>query len=113
MAASVPHTRPDPRELPAYGIAEATHYLQIPQATLRSWVVGRHYQAGGEWRLFTPLIRPADTKRHLLSFLNVVEAHVLNALRGRHRIALAKVRSAFDYLNVHFPSAHPLVSDQK
>ena len=100
--------RPAPRELPAYGIAEAAHYLQILQATLRSWVIGRHYTAGGERRLFTPLILPADAKRHLLSFFNLVEAHVLNALRRRHRVALVKVRSALDYLKVHFPSVHPL-----
>jgi hypothetical protein len=43
------------------------HYLQIPQATLRSWVIGRHYEAGGEKRLFKPLILPVDAKRHLLS----------------------------------------------
>jgi len=103
-----PHHRQDPRELPAYSIAEAAHYLQIPQATLRSWVIGRHYKAGGEKRLFKPLLIPADAKQHLLSFFNLVEAHVLNALRQRHRIALAKVRSALDYLKIHFPSAHPL-----
>jgi uncharacterized protein (DUF433 family) len=104
----VSHTRQDPRELPAYSIAEAAHYLQIPHTTLRSWVIGRHYKARGEKRLFTPLILPADAKQHLLSFFNLVEAHVLNALRRRHRITLVKVRSALDYLKVHFPSAHPL-----
>ena len=30
----------DPRELPAYGIPEAAHYLHIPVATLRTWVRG-------------------------------------------------------------------------
>ena len=34
----------DPRELPTYGIVEAAHYLLIPRATLRSWVVGYTYQ---------------------------------------------------------------------
>ena len=29
--------------MPAYGIAEAAHYLRIPTATLRSWVHGRYY----------------------------------------------------------------------
>jgi hypothetical protein len=29
----------DVREFPTYGIAETAHYLQIPQTTLRSWVV--------------------------------------------------------------------------
>jgi hypothetical protein len=51
-----------------------------------------------------------DTKQHLLSFFNLIEAHVLNALRRRHRIALAKAKAriALDYLKKHFPSTHPL-----
>ena len=104
----IPQSRHDPRELPAYSIAEAARYLQIPQATLRSWVIGRHYKAGGEKRLFRSLIVPADATQRLLSFFNLVEAHVLNALRRKHRLALAKVRIALDYLKNHFPSAHPL-----
>jgi uncharacterized protein (DUF433 family) len=103
----VSHTRQDPREVPAYSIAEAAHYLQIPHTTLRSWVVGRHYATGSGQRFFRPLIA-AEREHHLLSFFNLVEAHVLNALRRRHRIALAKVRIALDYLKTHFPSAHPL-----
>ena len=30
--------RLDPREVPAYGLAEAARYLNIPHAALRSWV---------------------------------------------------------------------------
>jgi len=104
----VSHTRQDPREVPAYGIAEAAHYLQIPHTTLRSWVVGRHSATGSGKRFFRPLIVLADREHHLLSFFNLVEAHILNALRRRHTIALAKVRLALDYLTKHFPSAHPL-----
>ena len=37
----------DVRELPAYGIAEAAHYLLVPRATLRSWVVGMSYGIRG------------------------------------------------------------------
>lgn len=98
----------DPRELPAYSMAEAARYRQIPQATLRSWVIGRHYKARGEKRLFLPLVVPADKERSLFSFFNLIEAYMLSALRRRHRIALAKVRIALDYLKKHFPSAHPL-----
>ena len=48
----------------------------------------------------------------LLSFLNIVEAHVLDALRREHRIAMYKVREALTYLEQQFPSTHPL-ADQK
>ncbi len=31
----------DLRSVPAYGINEAAHYLGLPKATLRSWVISR------------------------------------------------------------------------
>jgi uncharacterized protein (DUF433 family) len=43
-----------------------------------------------------------------LSFVNVVEAHVLDALRRAHRIAMHKVREALTFLAHRFPSTHPL-----
>ncbi|MGH8068644.1 MAG: hypothetical protein ACRERE_26115 [Candidatus Entotheonellia bacterium] len=52
------------------------HYLQIPQATLRSWVVGRRYPTGDGTRFFEPLVTLPDPNRPLLSFMNVVEVHV-------------------------------------
>ena len=33
----------DLRNQPAYALAEASRYLKLPTATLRSWVVGRLY----------------------------------------------------------------------
>ena len=98
----------DPRELPAYGIPEAAHYLRIPVATLRTWVCGRHYPTQQGLRRFKPIIALADTERFLLSFVNLIEAHVLAAIRRHHRVSFPKVRSALRYLNQHFPSSHPL-----
>ncbi len=34
----------DPRELPAYTLAEAAHYLLVPLTTVRSWVSGQPYR---------------------------------------------------------------------
>ena len=45
---------------------------------------------------------------YLLSFFNLVEAHVLNAFRPKHQVSLSKVRAALDYLRKRFPSRHPL-----
>src|SRR3989304_3990948 len=98
----------DPRELPAYGIAEAAHYLRIPKATLRSWVVGRFYPTEVGRKFFRPLITLPDKRKPFLSFTNLVEAHVLDAVRREHEIPLNKVRTALDYLRRQFPSKHPL-----
>jgi hypothetical protein len=40
----------DVRELPAYGAAEAAHYLLVARATLRSWVAGMSYGSDGACR---------------------------------------------------------------
>lgn len=102
----------DPRELPAYGIAEASHYLRIPVATLRSWVRGRHYPTEAGRKYFRPVLSLPDRDLGSLSFVNLVEAHVLDAIRRKYRIPLPKVRSAVDYVQKRFGSKHPL-AEQK
>jgi hypothetical protein len=78
------HADEDVREFPNYGIAEVAHYLQIPQATLRSWVVGRPYPTGAGTRFFAPLVTLPEPEHPLLSFMNVVEVHGLDAIRRQH-----------------------------
>ena len=58
----------DPRELPAYSIPEAAHYLRLPVATLRTWVRGRYYPTLHGRQRSEPVIHLADTERALLSF---------------------------------------------
>lgn len=44
-----------------------------------------------------------------LSFINLIEAFVLDALRHQHKFSLQKIRPAIDYLESLFPNtAHPL-----
>lgn len=86
----------DTRDVPLYAIAEAARYLHIAPATLRSWVVGRPYTVKGGERYFEPLIRLPDISELRLSFLNLIEAHNLRALRTRHRVSIRAVRQALD-----------------
>ena len=94
----------DPRPLPAYQIAEAAHYVGVPPSTVRWWVVGRDHYA--------PIIEPASRHPVLLSFLNVVELHVLAAIRRRHKVPLPKVRDAVEFLAERFETNHPLLDHQ-
>lgn len=103
---------PNPRELPGYSVAEAAHYLRVPIATLRSWVRGRYYPTESGKRYFKPLIELPDPDLLSLSFVNLVEAHVLDAIRREHNIPLPKVRTALDYVKKNFGSLHPL-AEQK
>lgn len=98
----------DVRELPSYGITEAAHYLRIPRTTIRDWVSGRYYRGQAGERFSKPIIPTPDPRQRLLSFMNLVEVHVLDAIRREHNIPLEKVRIAVTYLSKQFPSKHPL-----
>ena len=102
----------DPRETPTYGIPEAAHYLRIPVATLRSWVLGRYYPTDMGRQRFQPLIEIADPKNRLLSFVNLAEAHVLNACRRYHQIKMDSIRAALDFVSTELDCDHPLVAHE-
>lgn len=104
-------TSKDPRIHPAYPFAEAARYLRLPEATLRSWVAGRFYPVSGQRRRSRPVIHLDDPSRRHLSFLNLVEAHVLAAIRRRHGVSLPKVRRALDYVSREFHVQRPLVEE--
>jgi len=97
------------RRTPAYPFVEAAHYLHLPVSTLRAWCVGQSYSYKGEARQFRAIIRLDGARGEGLSFLNVIEAHVLAAIRRIHGVPLPKVRKALDYvitkLNVERPLA--------
>lgn len=102
----------DPRETPAYSIPEAAGCLCLPAATLRSWVLGRNYDTAQGTKKFKPLIAIADDKRRVLSFSNLVEAHVLSSMRRDHGVSLHNVRKSLDYVAQNFESARPLIDQQ-
>lgn len=97
------------RRTPAYPFIEAAHYLHMPVSTLRSWCIGQDYKVAGRTRRFQPLITLDGDKNEGLSFLNLVEAHVLAAIRRNHAIPLPKVREALAFMRVKMKSARPLV----
>lgn len=102
-------TTEDPRRLPAYSVAEAARYLRMPEGTLRSWVAGWSYPVVGHSKRSRPLVHLDDPKRLYLSFINLVEGHVLAAIRRRDGVKLPKVRRALDYVHRHFQVEHPLI----
>lgn len=85
------------REAPAYTLAEAARYVRLPAATLRSWVLGRQYPTAQGHADFPPLIRPASKTPPWLSFSNLIEAHVLRALRAEHGVSVKELRGALSY----------------
>ena len=85
------------RDFAAYTLAEAARYVRLPAATLRSWVFGRQYPTAEGRSQFPPLIRPALRRPPLLSFSNLIEAHVLRSLRTEHGVPVKALRGALAY----------------
>lgn len=103
----------DPREVPAYTVGSAAYLLNISPSTLSKWVVGRRSRASNPQALPVPSIIERPDGTALLSFTNLIEAHVLASIRRRHGISLTRVRRAVDYLRDLYPdSHHPLAERQ-
>ncbi|MBD2145540.1 DUF433 domain-containing protein [Sphaerospermopsis sp. FACHB-1194] len=94
----------DPRDIPAYSISDAAKYLRIPAGTIRSWIAT--ISNGSQFS--KPLILTQDIKPKLLSFINLVEIHVLRAIRKHHQMQRDKVRIALDEIEDQFQLSHPL-----
>lgn len=102
----------DPREIPIYTLSDASKYLKMSQVTLRSWVVGRSYRLGdGTSKWWPSVVQPAGADTRLLSFINLIELHVLSGIRRVHRVQFQKVRSALAFLEKTFSTTpNPLAN---
>ena len=94
----------DPRNMPAYTVLEAAHYLGLPVSTVRYWSAGR-----GSYKA---LITAAIKHPVILSFLNLVELHLLAAIRREHAVSMPNVRSAIGYLKKQYNTQHPLLAKE-
>lgn len=100
----------DPREAPLYSFPDASRATEIPVSTLRSWVVGQAYERKHDRAYFEPVIsRPSDGDSRL-SFTNLIEAHVLRALRTVHEAKFGAIRQAVDIAQEQFGIRRLLIS---
>jgi len=104
-------TTEDVRDFPRYSVSEAAHYVRIPAATLYAWTKGQDYKLkSGHRKTFKPLIHLADEEHSLLSFYNLVEAHILRFTTEVRDLPLQSVRKALDFVQDVFPGPHPLLT---
>jgi uncharacterized protein (DUF433 family) len=101
----------DLSNIPVYPFVDAARYLKIPVDTLRSWVRGRSYNTSQGKRYSEPLIELSSPEARELSFTNLVEAHVLRAIRVEHKIRLDQIRIALNYISLELKYEHPLVRE--
>lgn len=88
-------------EVPIYGTVEVARYLRVPYQTLRYWLLGS--------RSVPPLVSLARQQPPRLSFMNLLECHMLSAMRALYNLRIPKVRRALTTAKNIFPSQHPLV----
>lgn len=87
----------DRLELPLYGLNEAALYLRVPIKTLEYWVFTR------------PLIKAASSEPRSLSFMNLLECHMLAAMKNLYDLRLPKIRRAVAHLSATTGFRHPLI----
>jgi uncharacterized protein (DUF433 family) len=103
----------DIREFPRYSIPEASFYVRIPVTTLRAWTLGQDYTTkAGTHRIFKPVIQLADKRNKLLSFYNLVEAHILRFTTEVRKLPFENVRQGLNYVHQKIPGKHPLLTRQ-
>lgn len=90
-------------ELPLYGLSEAALYLRIPIKTLEYWAFGRKPKL--------PVIRAASKEPRALSFMNLLECHMLASMRSMYDLRLPKIRRAVANLNRTSGFKHPLIEE--
>ncbi len=108
-----PHGGRDPRQIPAYTLFDAARYLRIPARTIQNWTYGYPYatKAAGRRRT-SPLVEAESGAHHDFSFFNLVELHVLSALRREHQLQMPKIRRAIHYLKRELGSTRPLINEE-
>lgn len=103
MARALQIRSDDPREKPAYTVAEAATLVRVPVSTLKTWIHGEGAAKRG--LIMLPRSRP-----RLLAFSHLVEAFVLAAIRRGHGVALQRVRKAVDYVKKDLHIERPLIN---
>lgn len=94
-AGGMPEPLPDLNEIPTYGLPEASAYLHLPYTVVRSWTREEGLIRSGE--------------RNLLSYANLLELHVLKALRKEYGLPMPGIRRALARYGRQYGTAHPLL----
>ena len=97
-----------PEAVPAYTLGEASRLVGLPPSTLRSWTHGRTFKTRGGVSRSHAIIQIPKSPGGFLTFTNVVEAHVLAAMRRQYSLKLAVIRDAVRYLRDKLEVPHPL-----
>lgn len=99
----------DPATAPAYPVREAARLVGVPPSTVRAWFLGQR-PPRGHHAPFRPVLSIDDPGGRFLSFRNLVELHVLAAIRRQYGISLQSTRRAVEFMRRNLDRDHPLAS---
>jgi len=84
---------------PNYAVSDAARYTRLPYSTVLYWTKGDGSH------------RPVLRMDRLLSFMNLVEVHMLGVFRRQHGVSLQRLRRVVSALARKFPGErHPLAT---
>jgi len=85
---------------PAYALSDAAFYLRLSRGKVNRWAAALG-------------VGPNDSAQQkdfvALSYVNLLELHVLKAMRLKHEVPLQRVRKALAFLRGSLPTPHPLL----
>lgn len=110
MPDETPANRSTAEDVPRYSVPEAARYIRVPQATLSSWIRGRYYDVVDGTKFWHWLIERPDPNDSRLSFSNLIEAYVLNALRKQYHVKMPDIREALSNASAVYQTPHFLRS---
>jgi uncharacterized protein (DUF433 family) len=111
--------KPTPDKLtPVYPLAMAARIVGCNPSTLNAWVNGRSFPSGGQKRRSPPVLAQGRARGAPLTFLDLVEIHVLHLIRKGYGIPIKNFRTAIEYLRSmghedHFLAHEGFVYDKK
>lgn len=85
----------------------AAQYLRVPKSTLSSWAFGQRSHGRVQVK---NIIAARHRDLGMLSFNDVVSAHILSALRVRHHVPMQRVRRAIEYVRREMGTKDPLLA---
>lgn len=97
----MPNSKPDEiKILPAYTLAGAARLIGSNPSTLRVWFRGRGaYQSTARYQREVKPVLPTEAgSGEPLSFIDLIEAHVLHTIRRGYKLPLKNVRKAVSYI---------------
>lgn len=102
----------DPVELPRYSYRDAARATGVPATTIGAWFRGQQWYRRRTAGFFRPVLQRPDRDDPRLSFNNLLEVHVLRALRNVHAVRLEKVREAIGVAQKQYNVPRLLISDK-